>query len=79
MAYKRTNWEKGDNISSEKLNNIESGIDELSKAIFPEENTPLLVGEAVKIDPIEGNSNVMALTAKFNALIEALKARGVLA
>lgn len=78
MAYVKTKWKKGDNITSERLNNIEDGIEEALKAVS-EINTAELAGEPVEVAPIEGNANVAVLTAKVNELIEALKARGILA
>ena len=78
MAYVKTKWEKGDQITSERLNNIEDGIEEALKAVS-EANTAELAGEPVEVTPIEGNANVAVLTAKVNELIEALKVRGVLA
>ena len=78
MAYVKTEWKKGDSITSERLNNIEDGIEEALKAVS-EINTAELAGEPVEIATIEGNSSVAILTAKVNELIEALKERGVLA
>ena len=78
MSYVKTKWKKGDNITSERLNNIEDGIEEALKAVS-EINTTELAGEPVEVATIEGNANVAVLTAKVNELIEALKARGILA
>ena len=35
MAYEKTTWQAGDTITSEKLNNIEDGIEASSQLLPP--------------------------------------------
>lgn len=70
MAYKRVKWEKGDKITSARLNNIEDGIEEALKS----KN-----GKPVEVETIDGNATVASVSAKLNELIKALKSKGILA
>lgn len=73
MAYKRVKWEKGDKITTARLNNIEDGIEEVLGKVSESKTEP------IEVETIGGNATVASLSAKINELINALKSRGILA
>lgn len=84
MAYKKHTWKKGEKITSELLNNLESGVDESLKDIeilyskFEDVETLVgLEGEAPEIKPLKKEAELPEIVAKINELINGLQARGV--
>lgn len=49
MAYTKNNWKSGDKVTSEKLNNIENGIEEVNNntKVIGEKLSPLEVGDRI--------------------------------
>lgn len=84
MAYKKHIWEKGEKITSELLNNMETEIEETSKDIekiylkFEDIDTLVgLEGEALEIKPLKKDAQLPDLITKINELISILQARGI--
>lgn len=78
MAYTKTTWGEGDVISAEKMNNIEAGVENANKAI-PGNATkvkPGLVKQAAFVAEAAGEQ---VTKAEFKALLDTLKAAGIMA
>lgn len=60
MAYEPTEWKKGDTITAEKLNNMEGGIEAISKKVFP-------VGQSYDAD-----TNTTTLTKTWKEIRDAM-------
>lgn len=91
MAYTKHNWQNGETITDELLNNMESGIEEANtRAMTPGpqgETGPQgpqgdpgvgLTGEAVAVTDVETSADAAAIATKLNEVIAALKTRGVI-
>lgn len=84
MTYKKHIWEKGEKITSELLNNMETEIEATSKDIekiyLKFENIDTLVGlegEALEIKPLKKDAQLPDLITKINELISVLQVRGI--
>ncbi len=92
MAYEKHTWKKGEKITSERLNNLETGIEDnkneiteafkdIEEIYLKIENLDNLVGldgEAEEIKPLKKEAQLSDLIAKTNELISTLQKRGVL-
>lgn len=78
MAYTKNTWNDGDVITKEKMNNLENGVEIANKGIPTAATTATagLVKQGAAVAEVSGE-NVTA--AEFKALLDSLKAAGVLA
>lgn len=84
MAYEKHTWKKGEKITAELLNHMETEIEETSKDIkeiyLKFENIDTLVGlegEASEIKPLKKDAELSDLINKINELISTLQIRGI--
>ncbi len=78
MAYTKNTWNDGDVITKEKMNNLETGVEEANKGIPVAATTEKagIVKQATTVSEAAGE-NVTA--AEFKALLDSLKTAGILA
>lgn len=78
MAYTKTTWNDGDVITKEKMNNLETGVEAANNGI-PSNATKSKVGlvKQAALVPEAAGENVTK--AEFKALLDALKAAGIMA
>lgn len=78
MAYTKTTWNDGDVITKEKMNNLETGVEE-SKSGIPGIATTAVAGTVKQSALVADASGENVTAAEFNALLTALKNAGIMA
>ena len=78
MAYTKNTWNDGDVITKEKMNNLETGVEEANQGIPGAATTATagLVKQAATVAEAAGE-NVTA--AEFKSLLDSLKTAGIMA
>lgn len=78
MAYSKTTWNDGDVITKEKMNNLETGVEE-AKSGIPGTATTAVAGTVKQSALVADASGENVTAAEFNALLTALKNAGIMA
>ena len=78
MAYTNTTWEDGNVITADKMNNLETGVETANNGIPSTATTAKagLVKQAALVAEAAGEN---VTKAEFKALLDALKAAGIMA
>ena len=78
MAYTKTTWNDGDVITKEKMNNLETGVETANNGIplNATKSKAGLVRQATLVAEAAGENGTKA---EFKALLDALKAAGIMA
>lgn len=78
MAYTKTTWNDGDVITKEKMNNLETGVETANNGnpLNATKSKAGLVKQAALVPEAAGEN---VTKAEFKALLDALKAAGIMA
>ena len=78
MAYTKNTWNDGDVITKEKMNNLETGVEEANQGI-PEAATTEKAGIVKQAATVAEAAGENVTAAEFKALLDSLKTAGILA
>jgi hypothetical protein len=78
MAYTKTTWNDGDVITKEKMNNLETGVETANNGI-PLNATKSKAGLVRQATLVAEAAGENVTKAEFKALLDALKAAGIMA
>ena len=78
MAYSKTTWNDNDVITKEKMNNLETGVEAANSGI-PEAATTQTAGIVKQATAVPDATGEQVSKAEFKALLDALKAAGIMA
>ena len=78
MAYTKTTWTDGDVITKEKMNNLETGVETANNGI-PLNATKSKAGLVRQATLVAEAAGENVTKAEFKALLDALKAAGIMA
>lgn len=78
MAYTKTTWNDGDVITKEKMNNLETGVETANNGI-PLNATKSKAGFVRQATLVAEAAGENVTKAEFKALLDALKAAGIMA
>ncbi|HJD35633.1 MAG TPA: hypothetical protein IAA00_01640 [Candidatus Blautia ornithocaccae] len=78
MAYTKTTWNDNDVITKEKMNNLEAGVETANKGI-PAVATTAKAGLVKQSAAVAEAAGENVTKEEFKALLDALKAAGIMA
>lgn len=78
MAYTKNTWNDGDVITKEKMNNLETGVEDANNGI-PSAATAQKAGLVKQAAAVQEAAGENVTAAEFKALLDALIAAGILA